>query len=157
MAKTKLDRFSVTLDRILKACGMQARLQEYRVQSRWDRTVGPAIARHARPTGLRSGKLQVIVDSPTWMQQLSLMKPEIIGKLNAFQGGHAVRDITLKLGEIEAPDGPAPAEETFEVSLTEEEREKIEQHVRTIEDDATREALRSLLERDVVSRKKSAK
>ncbi len=157
MAKKKIDRFSATLDRILKACGMQARLHEYRLFTRWDRTVGPAIARHARPAGLRSGKLQVIVDSPAWMQQLSLMKPEIIGKLHAIQGGHAVRDITLKLGEVVAPDGPEPEGKPVRYHLAADEKEKIERAVQSIDNEEIREALRSLLEKDVVSKKRPAK
>ncbi len=157
MTKKTIDRFSVTLDRILKSCGMQARLQEYRLQSRWDRTVGPAIARHAQPAAIRGGKLQVIVDSPAWMQQLSLMKPEIIRKLNEAMRSGGVKDITLRLGEV-APSGAEQQEEAAPLpQLTDRDRTRIEEYLHPIGDADTREMVRRVIEKDMRSRKRTGK
>jgi len=144
-----IPKFSVTLGRILKAHGMQSRLYEYRIFSEWDRIVGPAIGRHARPVALRGNKLTLVVDSPAWMQQLSLMKPEIRDKLNHGLGRESVREITLKLGEITVPDAKSLHEEPISAPLTPEEGEKIERSVKDISDDEIRGALRRLLEKDV--------
>ncbi len=154
MAKT-IEKFSLTLGRILKARGMQSRLYEYRIFSEWERTVGQGIARHARPVSLRGSKLMLVVDSPAWMQQLSLMKPEIREKLNAGLGRESVREITLRLGEVAAPDRQPPSEEGGEAALTPEEREKIEQSVHAVADDNTRESLRRLIEKDLKSKKRT--
>ena len=152
MART-IDKFSVTLGKILKARGMQARLHEYRIGSQWGRTVGPAIARHAQPQALRGGKLALVVDSPAWMQQLSLMKPEIIEKLNRDLGRETVKDITLKLGEVPSAGGKPAEEEPASAALTAEEREKIEQHLQDISDADTRDMLRRVIEKDFRSKR----
>jgi predicted nucleic acid-binding Zn ribbon protein len=153
MART-IEKFSQTLGRILKARGMQSRLSEYRIFSQWERTMGQGIARHARPISLRGSKLILVVDSPAWMQQLSLMKPEIRQKLNAGLGRESVREITLRLGEVAAPDREEPLEERSRATLTSEERERIEQSIHAIGDDETREMLRSLIETDLRSKKR---
>ena len=152
MART-IPKFSATLGRILKAHGMQSRLYEYRIFSQWDRLVGPAIGRHARPLALRGNKLTLVVDSPAWMQQLSLMKPEIRDKLNAALGRESIREITLKLGEITVPDARSLPGEPVRAPLTREEGEKIERSVKDISDDEIRGALRRLLEKDLRTKK----
>ena len=153
MART-LDKFSATLGKILKARGMQARLHEYRIFSQWSRTVGSAIARHAQPRALRGGKLALVVDSPAWMQQLSLMKPEIIEKLNRNLGRETVKDLTLRLGEVETSSGGAPEERPVRAALTREEQETIEHVVQDIGDHNVREAIRRLFEKEVQTRKR---
>ncbi len=154
MART-IEKFSLTLGRILKARGMRGRLHEYRIFSEWERTVGETIARHARPLTLRGRRLTLVVDSPAWMQQLSLLKPEIREKLNSVLGGESVRELALKLGEITLPDN-GPAEERGRATLTPEEHERIEQHLHGIGDNETREMLRSLIEKDLRSKKKAS-
>jgi hypothetical protein len=150
----RIDKLSKTLARILKARGLEGRLHEYRIFGLWSRAVGPAIARHAQPRALRGKKLALIVDSPAWMQQLTLMKPELIEKLNRELGAETIGDLTMRLGEIvlsdrpEADDGPTGAE------LSSEERETIEQYVHGVVDNETREAMRRVVEKDFMSRKK---
>jgi hypothetical protein len=156
MART-IDKLSVTLGRILKSRGMEARLHEYRILGLWGRTVGPAIARHARPQTLRGSKLVLTVDSPAWMQQLSLMKPEIIEKLNRALGRATVKDLTLKLGEFGPPGREAAEEKPVRAELSSEDREKIGHYVRGISDTDTREALRRLFERELMNRTKKTR
>ena len=156
MAK-KLDKLSSTLGRMLKARGLQGHLSEYRIFGQWEQTVGAVIARHAQPQGVRGKKLFLSVDSPAWMQQLSLLKPEIIEKVNRSLGRDAIKDIALKLGEIVLTKGH-PAEELPPLApLNAEEREKIEQYVQDIHDPETRAAVRRVIEKDFQSRKKIQK
>ncbi len=133
---------------------MQSRLYEYRIFSEWERAVGQAIARHARPASLRGSRLMLVVDSTAWMQQLSLMKPEIKEKLNANLGRESVREITLRIGEVATPDRQAPSEEENTAALSPEEREKIEQYVHAIGDNDMREMLKRVIVKDL-TRKKS--
>jgi len=153
MART-IGKFSSTLAKILKACGMQSRLHEYRIFARWDQSVGPAIARHAQPKLLRGGKLSLIVDSPAWMQQLTLMKPDLVERLNKDLGGNMVKDISFRLGDVEEARAQPSDDILPPAALSEEDRVRIEQHVRSIDDENTREALRRLLEKDVSHKKR---
>jgi hypothetical protein len=153
MART-IDKFAVTLRRILKTRGLEGRLHEYRILGVWGRAVGPAIARHAEPRDFRGGKLSLVVDSPAWMQQLSLLKPELIEKLNSELGRETVRDLALKLGELELRGSGLDEEKPVQTALRDEDREKIGQYVQAIADDNIREALTRLFEKDVMNRKR---
>ena len=151
--RKKLDSLSHTLDKMLKARGLGGRLSEYRVFGQWEKSVGPVIARHAQPQAVRGKKLTLVVDSPAWMQQLSLLKPEIVEKVNRNLGKGTIKDITLRLGEVESREQPVE-EPPVRVVLDPDERKKIEDYVRGISDTDTREALRRVIEKDFLSRKR---
>jgi hypothetical protein len=152
----KLDKLSLSLDKLLKNRGFQGRLHEYRIFGQWERCVGAMIARHAQPQSVRASRLLLIVDSPAWMQQLTLLKPEIIEKLNKSLGKTAIKDITLKLGEIPSDHEHIPEEPTA-TPLGPDERATIEQCVAKIADVATRDAIRRVIEKDFLCRKKIKK
>lgn len=150
--RKKLDRLSYTLGSMLKARGLGSRLSEYRIFGQWEKAVGLAIARHAQPQAVRGKKLTLIVDSPAWMQQLSLLKPEIIEKVNSTLGKKTINDIALRIGEVESRAEP-PEEPPVRNFLSEAEREKIKDHVRGISDPDIREAVSRVIEKDFLSRK----
>ncbi len=149
----KLDRLSYTLGSMLKARGLGSRLSEYRVFGQWEKSVGPVIARHAQPQAVRGKKLTLVVDSPAWMQQLSLLKPEIVEKVNRTLGKETIKDITLRLGEIESRAEPSEEPRVRSV-LGQGEREKIEDYVRGVSDPAIKEAISRVIEKDFLSRKR---
>lgn len=69
-----------------------------RIWEEWDGAVGPVVAENARPAVIREGILQVRVTGAPWCQELSYMKAEIIGNLNARLGSRLVVDIRFKVG-----------------------------------------------------------
>ncbi len=151
MART-IDRLATTLGKVLASRGLQGRLAEYRVLACWDKAVGPAIARHARPRTVQRRKLALVVDSPAWMQQLSLLKPEIVAKLNGVLGTAAIKDLSLTLGEVDLP-ASGEEEALSPPALDTEERTRIEHYVREIPDPETRAAVRRVIEKDLRSKK----
>jgi predicted nucleic acid-binding Zn ribbon protein len=151
--RKKLDRLSRTLGSMLKARGLGSRLSEYRVFGQWEKAVGPVIARHAQPQALRGKKLTLVVDSPAWMQQLSLLKPELVEKVNKTLGKETIKDITLRIGELESREQP-PEEPLVSYVLNQDEREKIEDYVRGISDPAIRESVSRVIEKDFLCRKR---
>lgn len=149
MRRGKVEKLSKTIEKLLADRGWSARLREYRVFSLWGKAVGPGIARHAQPSSIRGRRLTVVVDSSAWMQQLSLLKPEIIEKLNASMGTNAVESITLKLGEVEVrprPKAHAPASEL--PPLTQEDQRRIEDLASMIADPEVRRSFQHLVEVD---------
>ena len=52
------------------------------VQRVWLSTVGQTIAEAARPTGERGGVLTLSCAAAVWAQELDLMAPEIVERLN---------------------------------------------------------------------------
>lgn len=150
----KINRLSITLVKMLKAQGLESRLQEYRIFGQWEKAVGKVIARHAQPCSLRGKKMTLVVDSPAWMQQLSLLKPEIVEKVNRRLGHNAIRDIMLKLGEVAPGAGEASEDLPVRADLDRDEREKIEYALQGLHDPEIREAVRRVMEKDFLRRKR---
>jgi predicted nucleic acid-binding Zn ribbon protein len=52
------------------------------IQRVWSQVVGPVIAQEASPTAERAGVVTVACAASVWAQELDLMAPEIIARLN---------------------------------------------------------------------------
>ena len=134
---------------LLARQGMEEKLEEYRVWLVWEACVGPQIAAQARPLRLRDGILEVRVSQPVWMQQLQLLKPQLLNKINQRLEGSPLKDIYLKRGSLKA----APDEETLptiewkKIALNDKERSGIETATEALKDDEIRHSLQRLLEK----------
>jgi predicted nucleic acid-binding Zn ribbon protein len=53
-----------------------------RVQASWRVAVGPALAASATPVAEREGMVTVACDSAVWAQELDLLAPDLVGRLN---------------------------------------------------------------------------
>jgi predicted nucleic acid-binding Zn ribbon protein len=63
------------------------------VQRAWPAVVGDAIAAQAHPTSERGGVLTITCTSAVWAQELDLMAPDVVARLNAELGSEAVRGL----------------------------------------------------------------
>lgn len=130
---------------------VQSRLREMKIWEVWESAVGPQIAAKAMPASFRDGVLTVRVSGSAWMQQLSLMKGEIVGQLNEEIGDPLIREIFFKQGSItrqpldEAPFTPPSRE------LTPEECAWIREQGEQVDDPELRRTLESLLTRHLRS------
>jgi Dna[CI] antecedent, DciA len=88
------------LDRVLGTPGASA---IWRV---WNDAVGAPIARRAEPVRLRGRTLIVAVSSAPWMQELTLLKRNIVTALNERLPSHLVDDLYLVLTEGRPVDTP---------------------------------------------------
>jgi predicted nucleic acid-binding Zn ribbon protein len=61
------------------------------VQRVWPQAVGELVAAQAEPTGERDGVLVVTCSSAVWAQELDLMGPDLVARLNGLLGGGSVR------------------------------------------------------------------
>jgi predicted nucleic acid-binding Zn ribbon protein len=69
-----------------------------RVQEIWERAAGPAIAAAARPTAERNGALTVTCSAAVWAQELDLMAPELLERLNTALGGELLHKLRCRTG-----------------------------------------------------------
>lgn len=67
------------------------------VKEAWGSAVGPAAARHTRIVNLTKDKIQVNVDSSSWLYQLNLKKHDIERRLSRRLKG---RQLVLRLGGV---------------------------------------------------------
>jgi predicted nucleic acid-binding Zn ribbon protein len=63
------------------------------VQRAWPEAVGAAVAREAQPVSERAGVVTVACRSAVWAQELDLMAPDVIERLNGAAGGALVRSL----------------------------------------------------------------
>lgn len=67
---------------------MQARPETLlaRVQAAWDGAVGAAVAAEAQPRSESGGTVLVECSSAVWAQELELLAPDLLGRLNEALG-----------------------------------------------------------------------
>ncbi|MDP2167008.1 MAG: DUF721 domain-containing protein [Thermodesulfovibrionales bacterium] len=96
-----MERAGLQIHSIMKGLGLEDGLRFYRIMSCWDETFQPPLSLHMRPARLKEAELLINVDSPLWLQQISFLKEDIIGRLGPF----GVKKIRLRLGSTGAPLG----------------------------------------------------
>ncbi len=125
-----------------------SRLKDLEIWQIWDKAVGEAIARRAKPLRFIGGLLTVVVSGGPWMQQLSFMKMELMQRINDLLGDERVREIVLKAGKVESE-----KESLAEVGyhnpkpVSKEQEVWINSQLGDVEDDELRQSLRALMER----------
>ena len=78
------------VDGLAPASGLAA------LQRVWPGAVGDVIAAQAHPTAERDGIVTVTCSSSVWAQELTLMGPELAGRLNAALGAENVRELRCR-------------------------------------------------------------
>ena len=68
-----------------------------RVQAVWPALVGAAIAAEAAPSSEREGTVRVDCSGAAWAQELTLLEPELVGRLNGRLEGVQVRSLRFKV------------------------------------------------------------
>jgi predicted nucleic acid-binding Zn ribbon protein len=79
---------SFALDQIRDELAPATLLAE--VQRVWSEAVGPTIAAEAQPTSERGGVLTVSCSASVWAQELDLMAPVLLERLNGVLSGAAI-------------------------------------------------------------------
>jgi predicted nucleic acid-binding Zn ribbon protein len=70
-----------------------------RVQGCWADAVGELVSSEAHPVSERDGVVSVACRSSVWAQELELLGPELLAKVNAALGDNAVTQLRFKAGD----------------------------------------------------------
>ena len=108
-----MNSLSGVLEQVMKGLSLDKALLQAQILRRWDAVVGPSIAAHAQPEELRASKLYVRVDSSPWLQELTLLKPSLLKKLNTALGKEVVGDLVLRLGFSSLAPVPPPPRQSL--------------------------------------------
>jgi predicted nucleic acid-binding Zn ribbon protein len=68
----------------------------------WAGIVGKEVAEHTTPAAFDDGKVVVVADSSTWAQQVRLLAPTLVRRLNEELGDGTVRRVEVR-GPASAP------------------------------------------------------
>jgi predicted nucleic acid-binding Zn ribbon protein len=78
----------------------EGRFEIVRLVRAWPAVVGEAIARRTEVTGLKFHTAVVKVSGSMWIQELSLMKPQILDRLREALGEDVIRDLRFVQGRL---------------------------------------------------------
>ncbi len=147
------ERVGSLLKQILGQPGFGEQITRHQAWLVWDQLVGEQIAARARPLRLRKGVLEVQVDHPVWMQQLQLMKPQILEKITAKIPNAGITDIYLrqtrnpqtykKNRNRKSTESPP----WTKVELSDVEKEFIEEKLATVKNPDLKDEMRRLFTR----------
>ena len=142
------ERVGSLLKQLLNEPGIGEQITRHQAWLIWDKLVGEQIAARARPLKLRKGVLEVQVDHPVWMQQLQLMKPQILAKINAKIPNAGITDIYLRQSRGNQGYQPLKSKKSTEPpawmrrELSAEDKETIEMELSNINNPELKDEMR---------------
>jgi predicted nucleic acid-binding Zn ribbon protein len=87
------------LAQVLKQKGMSARVAQVGAMDDWPLAVGTQIAAVTEPLSVTAdGVLWVRVTTAAWMNELSLLAPTLLARINAVPGRAPVKQLRFRLG-----------------------------------------------------------
>jgi len=139
------------VDKLLHGLGLDERLHQYKALVIWNDVVGPQIAARTRPIRIRDNILEINVDQSAWMQQLQLMKPKILARLNTELGKPALKDLYLKHGKVNVhPDKPVEPPPAWRmVQLDSREKQQLEALLSAVQDTGLKNEMEKFLQKQM--------
>ena len=93
MFKRKIESLKDVLLRNLREQGLETPLNQKRLVEAWPRVAGPVITRYTLNTYIYNQTLFVRLSNPALLSDLSMMRQELVNKLNAEVGEQVITDI----------------------------------------------------------------
>jgi predicted nucleic acid-binding Zn ribbon protein len=101
------ERIGDVLAGYLEQMGLTEEVARQEVLTRWESVVGDRVARVARANAVSGGTLFVKVDSSAWLNELNLIRHELLARINAGQESGRVERIVFTLsGERDGESRP---------------------------------------------------
>ena len=130
------------LQEILSRLDSEGHFEIVRLMRLWPGVVGELIARRTEVNGLKFHTAVVKVSGAMWIQELNLMKPQILARLREAMGNDAVRDLRFVSGRLSRRQRPKLR------SVPRETRRSIE--LPELKDPELRRAFESLIRANAV-------
>lgn len=97
--KTRPVPLSAVLGEYLEASGLETAIQRVALLDEWPEIVGGRIARVARATEVRGDALVVEVTSSAWLNELTMMRHDILERINRSNDRLPMGRILFRLAE----------------------------------------------------------
>ncbi|MFZ0890652.1 MAG: DUF721 domain-containing protein [Candidatus Binataceae bacterium] len=91
---------AATLHSILGKLDSEGHFDLIRLVKAWPEVVGEAVARRTEVTGLKFHVALIKVSGAMWIQELTLMKRQMLARLEAALGHDTIRDIRFVKGAL---------------------------------------------------------
>ena len=93
MFKRKIESLKDVLLRNLREQGLETPLNQKRLVEAWPRVAGPVITRYTLNTYIYNQTLFVRLSNPALRSDLSMMRQELVKKLNDYVGEQIITDV----------------------------------------------------------------
>ncbi len=95
------EALATLIPKVLEEAGLSEASLTMRVLRIWDEALGPVLAAHCRPEGVRRGTLHARVRDSAWMQRLQMEKPRVLSSLAEALGADAPENLRLRIGPVD--------------------------------------------------------
>jgi predicted nucleic acid-binding Zn ribbon protein len=128
-------------------------LRPHLAKVHWEGVVGPQVAGVTQVEAVKSGVLYVRVKNSVWANELTLLKDDMVRRLNAKLGGRVLTDIHFKasgLAKLKKQPEPRPVAaptdaELAKIILSKAAAVRMEANLAGITDDALRGRIREVM------------
>ena len=137
----KTERIDLLLDGLIRDYGLDHKVLEAKAFAAWKEVVGELIARNAQPISLVNGKLTVYASAHVWVNELRLLREQVIPKINKAVNCPAVKTLEFFIKPIHSSK-PAKIQrfrrqkrlKLEDIELDPETLKRIDQTVASVED-----------------------
>lgn len=98
---TKPESVGPILDRLLKNLEIDKKVDEGQALLIWPEAVGPKMAAKTKPESVFRGRMTVLAQNPSWVQECTFLRIQIKEKLNKMLGREIIKAIVFKVGEVQ--------------------------------------------------------
>ena len=153
MTKRGMVPASGAVEGFLRSQELAQALRPHLAKAHWAGVVGPQVAGVTQVEAVRDGILYVRVKNSVWANELTLLKDDMVRRLNAKLGGRILSDIHFKASGLaksrKKPEPPHPAAPTdaelAKTPLSRSAAARIDAALAEIQDDALREHIRRVM------------
>lgn len=95
MFRRKVKPLSEVLGKVLRDGGLELPLLQKRVVDAWDEIVGPNVEQYTQEKRIRNQTLFVKISNPALRQDLSMMRTQLVKRLNEHVGSFVISEIRI--------------------------------------------------------------
>ena len=95
MFRRQVQPLSKVLQQFLRAEGLETPLNERRLINAWDDVVGPTVVKYTTEKFIKNQTLFVKIQNPALRQDLSMMRSQLVSRLNAAVGALVITDVRI--------------------------------------------------------------
>ena len=95
MFRRKVTPIRELLGRTLCEEGLETPLLERRLINSWEEVTGKTVARYTQDKSIRNQTLYVKITSPALRSDLSMMRQQLVSRLNAAVGAMIITDVRI--------------------------------------------------------------
>lgn len=96
MERKKEKKIGSLLDDFVRANNLQQGLAEYRITKAWGTLLGKSVAMATKSLYVKDRKLFVKIHSSVMRNELTMIKPDIIRRLNESAGTDVIDDVVIR-------------------------------------------------------------